>query len=212
MANLALHPKSVALFEETNKLFDKVKMELSAQEENFVRQLLVTKAIPPPRLLIQNHMTINEKEEYQKILVIPATNCTATFSKIGYLGIKRLLDKGKVNYSNVSIVQAYYLKERLDELKVRRDKVKIFSVDAINMYLSIKLSIIKKAVRLFTRKLTTVTKKTINLCVELIPKRMSSMHIYSGGEYYEYHGGENEKKGLAIGGHESAFLVDLVAS
>ena len=92
------------------------------------------------------------------------------------------------------------------------DYARLFSVDAINMYLSIKLSIIKKAVRLFTRKLTTVTKKTINLCMELIRFGMSSTLIYSGGEYYKYHGDKNEKQGLAIDGYESAFLADLVAS
>ena len=30
--------------------------------------------------------------------------------------------------------------------------------------------------------------------------------------YYKYHGGEKEEQGLAIGGYESAFLADLVAS
>ena len=67
-------------------------------------------------------------------MVIPATNFTATFSKIGYIGIKRMLDKGKVNHSHVSIVQSSNLKERPKELKVKRDKVTIASVEAINMY------------------------------------------------------------------------------
>ena len=31
-------------------------------------------------------------------------------------------------------------------------------------------------------------------------------------EYYEYHVGEREEQGLAIGGYESEFLVELVAS
>ena len=58
---LALHTKVVALFEDANCLLDKVKMELSVQEENFVRQSLATKAIPYPKLLIKDHKTINEK-------------------------------------------------------------------------------------------------------------------------------------------------------
>ena len=65
---------------------------------------------------------------------IPATNFTATFSKIGYLGIKRYLDKVKVNYSQNSIVQASDLKEILEELGLNREEVTITSVDAINMY------------------------------------------------------------------------------
>ena len=65
---------------------------------------------------------------------IPATNFTATFSKIGYLGIKRYLDKVKVNYSQNSIVQASDLKEILEELGLNREEVTITSVDEINMY------------------------------------------------------------------------------
>ena len=48
--------------------------------------------------------------------------------------------------------------------------------------------------------------------MELIPKRMSSTLICFNVEYYEYHGGEKSEQGLAIGGYESAFLADLVAS
>ena len=70
-------------------------------------------------------------------MVIPTTNFTAAFSKIGHLGIPGMWDRGKVNYSHVSIVQASDLKERLEELKIKRDEVKIVSVDAINMYPSI---------------------------------------------------------------------------
>ena len=93
---------------------------------------------------------------------------------------KSLLDKGKANYSRVSIVKTSDLKERLEELDLKRDKIKIASVNAINMYPSIKLSTIKKAVRLFARKLTTATKKTINLCLDLIRFGMSSTLISFG--------------------------------
>ena len=63
-----------------------------------------------PKLFIKDHKTINEKGELPTRLVIPATNFTTNVSKIGYLGIKICLDKGKVNYSRDSIVQASNLK------------------------------------------------------------------------------------------------------
>ena len=88
----------------------------------------------------------------------------------------------------------------------------IASVDAINMYPSIKLATIKKAVRFFARKLTGEVKKKINLFLDLIQFGMSSNFISFNREYYEYHVGEREEQGLAIGGYESAFLADLVAS
>ena len=40
--DIALCPKVLALFEDGNKLLEKVKMEFSFQEENFVRQSLAT--------------------------------------------------------------------------------------------------------------------------------------------------------------------------
>ena len=71
----------------------------------------------------------------------------------------------------------------------------------------IKLAGIKRAVRYFARTLTRETRKTINLCLDLIRFGISSTLLY-----YEYHGGEKEEQRLAIGGYESAFLADLVAS
>ena len=148
-----------------------------------MRQSLETQSIPYTKLLIKDHKTINEKGDFPTRLVIPATNFTATFSKIGYLGIKRCLNKGKVNYLRDSIVQASDLKERLEELGLKREDITITSVDAINMYPSIKLATIRKAVRCFTRKLTKETKNTINLCLDLIHFGMSSTLISFGGEY-----------------------------
>ena len=75
-------------------------------------------------------------------------------------------------------------------MKIKRDEVTIASVDAINMYPSIKLATIRKAVIFFAKKLTAETKKTINLCLELIHFGMSSTLISFDGEYYEYLGGE----------------------
>ena len=159
-ADLALRLKVMELYENANLLLDKVKVDLSVKEEEFVRQLLAARAIPSTKLLIKDHKAINENGEFPNRLVIPGTNFTATFSKIGYLGIKICLDKGKVNYSRNSIVQSSDLKETLEELELKKEEVTISSVDAINMYPSIKLVTIKKAVRSFARKLTSEVKKT----------------------------------------------------
>ena len=117
------------------------------------------RAILSPKLMIKNHRKINKKGEYPTMLVIPAKNFSATFSKIGYLGIKCMLDKGKVIYSRVSVIQASDLKEKLEKLKIKIDEVTIASVGAINMYPSIKLSTIKKSVKFFAKKITAATKK-----------------------------------------------------
>ena len=67
----------------------------------------------------------------------------------------------------------------------------IVLVGAINMYPTIKLSTIKNTVILFTRKLTTATKKTINLCLEIIRFGTSSTLISFNAKYYKYHGDKN---------------------
>ena len=92
VADLALRPKVIALFEDMNKLLEKVKMDFSVQENNFVRQSLAAREIPSPKLLIKYHKTINDKGGLPTRLTIPATNFTATLSNISYLGIKRMLD------------------------------------------------------------------------------------------------------------------------
>ena len=110
-----------------------------------------------------------------------------------------------MNYSRFSIVHASDLKERLEEKNLVKEEVTIVSVDAINMYPSIKHATIKRAVSFFARTLTMATQKTINLCLEIIRFEISSTLICFDGEYYEYHGGEKEEQGLAIGEYKSAF-------
>ena len=51
-----------------------------------------------------------------------------------------------------------------------------------------------------------------NLCLRLIGFGMSSNLLNFQEKYYEYGEDGLEKKGLAIGGYESALLADLVAS
>ena len=92
-----------------------------------------------------------------------------------------------MNYSRNSIVQDSDLKERLEELGLKREEVTIASVDAINMYPLIKLATIRKAVRYFARKITRETKTKINLCLDVIQFGISSTLMYSDGKYYEYH-------------------------
>ena len=87
-SNLDFCPKIVALFEDANELLKKVKMELSVQEVNFVRQSIATRAIPYPKLLIKDQNILNKKVEFPTRLVIPATKLTVYFPKIGCLGIK----------------------------------------------------------------------------------------------------------------------------
>ena len=78
---------------------------------------------------------------------------------------KNMLDKVKVNYSHVTIVQEYDLKGKLEEIGIKRDEVIIAPINDINMYPYIKLTTIKKAVRLLSKRITAATRKKNNLCL-----------------------------------------------
>ena len=86
-------------------------MDISVHEEKFLRQFLATQAIPYPKLLIKYHKKINKKGGFPTGLVIPETNFNTTFYELRYLRIKIIMNKAKVNYSRVSIVQAFKLKD-----------------------------------------------------------------------------------------------------
>ena len=205
--------KIVILFQQASALAEKLDSKLSIQEAAFLQEGIQSKAIPTPKLLIKDHKKPDNQSNFPTRLVIPATNFTATYSKLGYKALKAILDENEVKYNRFTITQASSLKEELEKLKIDENKVKIASIEVVNMYPSVRLSLIKRAVKYFTLKCDPETKQSIKLCLKLIEFGMNSTLITFRGKYYEYSGaGDATDKGLAIGGYESAFLADLVAS
>ena len=94
----------------------------------------------------------------------------------------------------------------------KRNEVTIASIDAVAMYPSIKFPLVKKAISYFKRSLPKNQQSNIKLCLKLIAFGMSSTLLTFEDKYYEYGEKGIETKVLAIGGYESAFLADLVAS
>jgi hypothetical protein len=52
-------------------------------------------------------------------LVVPATNFTAGFPKLGYMGIKSIFKEYNINFEMQMITQASSLKEKLDSLGLK---------------------------------------------------------------------------------------------
>ena len=75
-------------------------------ELGHINELLKTKAVPTPKLLIKYHKRLKSMGEFPTRLVIPATNFSATFAKLGYLGLKNILEKNEINYIKFTIVQS----------------------------------------------------------------------------------------------------------
>eukprot|EP00957_Ditylum_brightwellii_P168269 12810057-Ditylum_brightwellii.AAC.1 len=68
-----------------------LKELLNEDELGYLLENLNSRAIPELQLLIKDHKK-KKDGHYLTKLVFPATNFAATFSKIGYLGIKKILD------------------------------------------------------------------------------------------------------------------------
>jgi len=123
--------------------------------------MLPTKQIPSPKLLIKDHKA-RKNWQFPLSLLIPATNFTACFSKVVYLGLKHVLDSHGIYYTIFSIVQASDLKTTLLQCRLNRSINLIFAIDVVNMYPSIKFSLIKKAVAFFSRKLPSKARRTLD--------------------------------------------------
>jgi hypothetical protein len=153
---------------------------------------------------------MNEKGEYMMRLIVPATNFTVVFPKVGYLGIKNIFDQNGIVYSGSTITQASQLKMTLEKLNITKDRVTIISFDGLRMYPSIKYKFVRKAVKFFARNLNAETQRRIDTCLEMIKFGMGNTLLTFVDKYYEYGGNLDVKdRGLTIGGYESAWLANL---
>jgi hypothetical protein len=122
---------------------------------------------------------MNNKGEYVTRLIVPTTNFTAAFPKVGYLGINFFYQNG-IDYSGSTITQASQLKATLKKLIIMKDKVTIISFEAVRMYPSIKYKFIKKAVRYFAGDLNVETQGRIETCLEIIKFGMGNTLLTFG--------------------------------
>ena len=104
------------LYEEAITIAENVENMLSDNEYAFLLEGIESKAIPTPKLLIKDHKK-KTNDGYPTRLIIPATNFTATFSKLGYLGLKVILDKNQILYNKFTITNSYNLKRKLKKTK-----------------------------------------------------------------------------------------------
>ena len=82
---------------------DEFGFQLSESKVGHINESLKTKPISTPKLLIKYHKNPNTNSEFTPRLVIPETNFTATFAKVGYLGLKAIIDNHLVNNSKYTI-------------------------------------------------------------------------------------------------------------
>ena len=164
----------VKIHENAMDLLAKLKPTMTKDEFFVVRSQIQSKSIPTPKLLVKDHKKIGADGLYPTRLLYPASNFTASFPKLGYLGIKRIFDSNKINYAKQNIVQASDLKAKIDQLMIKERYATIIKYDDKAMYPSIKLKLVIKAVKYFSKELGKEEKKRIKDCLEMVKFGMPS--------------------------------------
>ena len=93
------HERIKEIFKDANELLLGIEDLLSENEYHFILETINSRAIPTPKLLIKDHKKKDSDGNFPTRLVVPATNFTAAFPKIGYIGIKKIFEHEKINYS-----------------------------------------------------------------------------------------------------------------
>ena len=217
--HLQLHGKAILparLVEVQNQawtLLEDIKPILSPKEAQFIDQSIKSKAIPTPKLLIKDHKDPDALGHYPTRLIVPASNFVSAFPKMGYLGIKRIMDANRVAYDSKTIIQASDLKTKLETLHLSAKNCTIISLDAQDYYPSIQFKLVKKAVEFYSQHLPPDQQIKIQDCLAMTRFGMTSTYLTFLDQYYEYDGDQDpDEKGLTIGGYESAWLADLVGA
>ncbi len=153
-------------------LLEERRHVISAKEAEFIEQSIKSKAIPSPKLLIKDHKDkpedLDKDGNFPTRLVVPANNFTSAFPKLGYLGIKKILDDNGIEYSKKTIIQASDLKEAIQNQGINCGGYTIVSIDAKAFYPSVKFSLVRKAVHFYAKGLPEDDWIKIEQCLDMV--------------------------------------------
>ena len=205
-----VHEEALTLLKESENF-------LSHNEYSYIHEMINSRSVPTPKLLIKDHKKNLPNGDPSVRLVVPGRNFCAGFPNVGYRGLKKLLEDLGVNYSRHTIIQASNVARKIDQMTIKRENHTIISIDAQKMYPSIQAGMIEIAVNCFlgkaNRELTKRENDKVNKCLEFIKFGMGNTFLTFCDKYYEYNGNvAKEERCLTIGGFESASLADLVVA
>ena len=130
----SLTEKIKEIFDSANELLLGMEEVFDQNEYNFIKETIESRAIPTLKLLVKDHKKLDREGNLFTRLVVPAPNFTAAFPKIVYIGIKKVFDKEKINYSRRTIIQASDLKIVLESMTLNNNEVTTISLDIEAMY------------------------------------------------------------------------------
>lgn len=119
-------------------LLNEIEEMATDKECEFICEKVKSKAVPQPKLLIKDHKKPDLEGNFPTRFVVPAQNFMAGFPKLGYKGIQQTFEENGMYIGNRNLVQASELKEDIKDMEVKSDRATIASVNAVEMYPSIK--------------------------------------------------------------------------
>eukprot|EP00957_Ditylum_brightwellii_P178876 13625680-Ditylum_brightwellii.AAC.1 len=78
----------MGLHKDATEFLEMIKFLLSNKENEHIEEAIFLKATPQHQLLVKDQKKPDESGGFPMRLVIPTTNFTASFYKLGYTGIK----------------------------------------------------------------------------------------------------------------------------
>jgi len=171
-------------------LFQDYKPFMDAGEQGYVERWIKSRDIPTPRLLVKDHKDQGKDGFWPVRLVIPATNYTQCFAKMGYKIIKQTFDERGVNYMKYTIKQAKCLKLDLERIgrkeAIRMDKDLVAKLDIEAVYPSITYELVAEAVRYYTKGFSEDDTMRVEAGLDMLKFSMSNCLVNFGKDYFQY--------------------------
>jgi len=118
-----------------------------------------------------------------------------------------------VNFERHTLKNSLALKRIFEAKDFRKDEVTIVSLDIKDMYPQCRFKAVQTAVKYYARHLRPLDKEQVKRCLEILKFSMGNTIVSFRDKYYEYGvDADPDRRGLTIGGFESAFLADLECS
>lgn len=190
---------------------------MSHGEHRFLQTWIRTRKIPTLALTVKDHKPPNADGNYPMRTIVSAHNFTQGFAKLASQGLQAIFERNSIQHGKRTILNSYDLKSRIERLqsegKIDATNITIISFDIKDMYPMSKYEDVVKAVRHYSRVLDDYDRASVEQLLDMLKFSMGNTICQFGGNYYEYCGDEEpDRRGLSIGGFESAFLADLLAS
>jgi hypothetical protein len=201
------------IYKDTTALIDEIDNLCSDGESAFLQSWLKTRKIPSLRLSIKDHQPPQTNGRYKTRLIVSAHNFTQCLSKLASKSIESTFRRAAINFERYTLKNSLALKRNFEVKDFHRDDVTIVSLDIKDMYPQCRFGAVQAAVKHYYRQLEPLAREKIRRCLDILKFSMGNTIVSFRDRYYEY-GVDNDpnRRGLTIGGFESAFLADLECS